>query len=393
MLIDYLRYVAFKGHLRGFFEKGLYNYVKQDETTGQHLRFSPEFIDERLGLRGQEVIHDLYCMPLSKDLIFERMKSRIGISGGPDGIRRSPFRVGGEPSCFTYNDGENSSPKLEIIVDIDPKHWNEGFSETTNYEGTPIIFRQAGVARANINSGDKLFDSKLGTKKYGTLCGIFSTSKSEYWGLTCEHVVRNWSHVSIEHIYKVGKFRSKKNRSILGDVCYKEVCGEFRDFEQVRTQLDAVLIALEPSYIIESEMHKDEHRATVKPISEILQEEPILFRGAGRIRETLARVSAVTVRKSIDLYNDGKLKSVGDVLMLGHERPMYIAQPISRGGDSGAAVRQSFSSVGGYREHNQWFGMVLGSDGEGAYATHAENLFAWAQQVLVNPDIEFLYEV
>jgi hypothetical protein len=99
-----------------------------------------------------------------------------------------------------------------------------------------------------------------------------------------------------------------------------------------------------------------------------------------RARWIPARILAVTVRKSIDLTKSGTLHSVGDVLMLGHRHPQYVVQFVSRPGDSGAAVRQDFSSVGPFTELNQWYGMILGSDESGAFATHAEFLWAWASQ-------------
>lgn len=117
------------------------------------------------------------------------------------------------------------------------------------------------------------------------------------------------------------------------------------------------------------------------------------FRGGGRAGETLARVSAVTVRKSIDLRSDGRLRSVGDVLMLGHRHPMYFVQNVSRPGDSGAAVRQDFASVGYFSEQNSWYGMILGSDEGGAYANYAEHLFAWAAQETGDAQLEFFYEM
>jgi hypothetical protein len=78
--------------------------------------------------------------------------------------------------------------------------------------------------------------------------------------------------------------------------------------------------------------------------------------------------------------------------MLGHRQSMYFYQPVSRPGDSGAAVRQDFSSVGGFSELNQWYGMILGGDEAASFATHAEFLWAWAAQMMQDPNVEFVFE-
>lgn len=390
MLIDYLRYVAFAGRLRRFYEEGLYNYVEPSATTGQHLRFSPDYLDDRIGLRGHEVIHDLYWESHSRDLNFERLKRDIGLAGDSDAVTGPQFKIGGPPATLSYR--EIDPPKLEIIIDIDPDHWTERYSEQRSYEDIPIIYRRAGPARANLSSGDKLLDSQR-RGGYGTLCGFFCTVDGPDFALTCGHVTSVGSRVLVERRRQIWKLPVWSSFANLGDTCHHAICGPGGGIGvPVRAQIDAALITVQRSMLMPTEP-KVVRQATIKPISTILQEEPVRFRGAGRTIDTLARVSAVTVRKSIDLYKDGTLRHVGDVLMLAHRHPMYIVQRVSRPGDSGAAVRQDFSSAGYHRDLNQWHGMVLGSDEGGAYATFAEHLWGWAAQQIGDSNIEFLYEV
>src|SRR5207245_6541200 len=84
VLVDYLRFVAFAGRLRGFFADGLYNYVDPAITTGQHLRYAPAYLRRMLDWPGHLVVHGLYWEPYSKDAILERLIRDIGIAGGGD---------------------------------------------------------------------------------------------------------------------------------------------------------------------------------------------------------------------------------------------------------------------------------------------------------------------
>ncbi|MCK1740180.1 hypothetical protein IVA80_04685 [Bradyrhizobium sp. 139] len=160
--------------------------------------------------------------------------------------------------------------------------------------------------------------------------------------------------------------------------------------EIVETRIDAALVKLKAPAAF-NWCGASVRGAVVKPISSLLQEEPVAFRGAGRPGDTLARISAVTVRKSIDLFDSGELSSLTDALMIGHRQPMYILLPVSRPEDSGAALRQGFSFAGSVTKEKQWYGMIVGGDETSAYATHAESLWAWAAEVTNNHDLEFAF--
>jgi hypothetical protein len=111
----------------------------------------------------------------------------------------------------------------------------------------------------------------------------------------------------------------------------------------------------------------------------MVQEENVSFRGAARGVETLTRVAAVTVWKKMDLLRNGNLYTVGDVLMLAHPRPMYFNARVTRPGDSGAAVRAIQPIQRVQSDIREWFGMILGSDECGGYASYAEHVLAWAR--------------
>lgn len=391
MLVDYLRYVAFAGRLRDFFEKGVYEYVDPIATTGQHLRFSSEFLERRLGSRTQEIIHDLYWNAHSQEAVFERLRRDLGLTIDADSIVAPAVEIGGPPATFAYR--EMVPPELEVIIDVDPKHWAPRYSERRLFEETPVIYRRAGPARGRLSTGDKVFDLRAGRSLYGTLCGAFWTPRDGRLALTCGHVASPGSRVMVEQRRRLWKLPVGWRQRTLGATRYHAMVDRAGAMDNAtRTQLDAALVAVD-SHAAPPITAKVVTQATVKPISTILQEEPVRFRGGGRAAETLARVSAVTVRKSIDLFKDGQLHELGDVLMLGHRHPMYIAQRVSRPGDSGAAVRQDCSSVGPFAELNQWLGMILGSDEGGAFASYAEHLWAWAAHETGDPDIEFHFEL
>ena len=392
MLIDYLRYLAFEGRLRPFFEEGLSNYAELSATTGQHLRFAPQFLEDHFGWRGQKIVHALYWPPHSEDLILERLKRDLGLVNSPHNFTAPQFEIGGTPPTFLYK--ELRPPGLEIIIDIDPTHWTDRYVEPRNYEDIRVIYRRAGPARADLRSGDKLLTSGRRRTASGTLCGVFSTANRPAVALTCGHVAaasnldlfvehrrQNWRlpllHSNTRKLGTVRNITVPKQKAHAGGPVF--------------AHLDAALIELDANHVSPAQPRLV-REAIVKPITTVLQEEPVCFRGAGRVNNTLARVTAVTVRKSMNLFNDGKLFDVGDVLMLGHRHPMYVAQYLSRPGDSGAAVRQDFSPGEQDTEFNHWHGMILGGDETGAYATYAEHLWAWSAQQMRIRDLAFTFE-
>jgi hypothetical protein len=279
MIIDYLRYVAFSGRLQGFFADGIYNYVEPSVTTGQHLRFAPEYLESRFGWRAQEIICELYWSPHSRDLIFEKLKRDLGLVSTDNGLTLPQALIGGTPPTRFYK--EKDFPHLEIIIDIDPGHWSERYSDRTSYEDIPIIYRRAGPAKASFKSGDRILDSHRPKAGYGTLCGIFCSERSQDFGLTCGHVVAAGSRVSTGPTHRFWKLPFWSKPNILGEARYHTMCGPAIGIGPVRTQLDAALIALERSTPA-SEDPKVVRQATVKPISTVLQEEPVRFRGATR---------------------------------------------------------------------------------------------------------------
>jgi hypothetical protein len=388
VIIDYLRYVAFRGRLRGFFTDGFHDYVEPFVSTGQHLRFAPDYIEERLGWRGQTIVRDLHWDPHARDLIFEELKQKIGLADA-NGLNKPQFQLGEAPPTLVYL--EIRPPRLEIIIDIHPDHWSQRYSEGSTYDDIPIIYRRSGPAKSSFKTGDKVRDVQRADAGHGTFCGIFCSPQGPEFALTCGHGISPRSQVSVEQPRRMWKLPLWSHFAILGETRHHTMCQPADSPGSVQTHLDAALIALRQPWTTSKNL-KSLRQASVKPLSSVLQEEPVAFRGADRTMDTLARVSAVTVRKSIDLLKNGELHSVGDVLMLGHRQPMYIVQPVSRPGDSGAAVRQGFSFAGPIANENQWYGMVLGGDETSAYASHAEAIWAWATQAIGDPNLDFVFE-
>lgn len=388
MLIDYLRYEAFAGRFQSFFEGGLQNYVDIEHTTGQHLRFDPNWIDDRWSSYDFSAFVEL---DNRHGRTMVRALDQIGLRRSSDPLMESGLSLGDKPPTYRYTPtGKYRSdkfPRFEIIIDIDPKHWSKRYFEPMSYEGTPITYRRSAPARANCSSGDRLFDKRGG---YGTLCGIFQTRDGRTFGLTCGHVTRDGGEVFLEHPRRFWRFELGFTFSPFGSTRYHTMLGPDITIERLTTKLDAALIECNRRFEILQRTAKI-RQAFLKPISSILQEELVHFHGASRQRLMPARISALTIRKSIDLFNDGNLHSVGDLLMLRHHQRMYIVQPVSRPGDSGAAVRGGLSERGPIEVINQCYGMVLGGDEYSAYASHAEFIWAWAGDVLSTTNLDFYF--
>jgi len=385
VLVDYLRYVAFEGRLRAFFQDAMFKYVDQTHTTGQHLRFDPAYLDEMFDSASWYSRHQ---GGYYEEIVLKHLMYKMGLEGGPDGLTAPRFKLKSPTRTFIYK--ERRLPNLQIIIDIDPYHWGARYSERREYDNIPIIYRRSSPAMADFESGEKLFDKRLGPSRHGTLCGFFEGGKGKVFALTCGHVTAEGAEVAIEQRSRIWKLPLWSKAKKIGQTRYVETCNPVPSTGgALHTSLDAALIEVTNKNVF-SKGREDDRTATVMPISGICQESPVRFRGSGRIIDTLARISAVTVRKSIDLFRNGELREVGDVLMLGHRNHTYITKRVSRRGDSGAAVRQDvpFSP---YSSINQWYGMVLGSDDGGAYATYSEHLWTWVAEMTNDSEIEFVF--
>jgi hypothetical protein len=385
MLVDYLRYLAFRGPLRNFFEGGLANFVEPSATTGQHLRFTSRYIDDLFHSPDPPFYYRYFWR---EERTVENLRWHLGFVGGPDSLIGNSFAVDGPPQTSVYKPIHPT--EVEIIIDIDPAAWTERYLEGNSYEGFPISYRKSRAAKGQLKSGDRLGDSQRSRREYGTLCGVFQTSHGNTYGLTCGHVVGNGAHITLEERRRRWLL-PLRSRSSLGMTCHRATCQPRMNGDPVRTQLDAALIAVDPRLRRTFDASRT-HPVTIRPISAIFQEEPVRFRGSGRPLDTLAKVAAITVRKSIDLYRDGNLRDVGDVLMLGHRQPMYVVQHVSRPGDSGAAVCHEYLHSQNELHKDIWEGMILGGDEAGSYATYAEHLWAWATQVTDDSDLDFRFE-
>jgi hypothetical protein len=461
LLIDYLRYQAYHGPASGFFEKGWRHYVDRYSNdvdpsqvcTGLHLRFRmsqwQEWIYEGpLRWTGRYSLGDLGGR--DREYVLDELRYWLGFSMG---VGRTGRTGGGYvPRTFSYTPSEGSSPlKIEILVDIDPRHWNPAFdegaaSEAASYEGVPVVYRRCGPALATAHadyahaenthavnthtgharaghtqSGDRIYDASLGQDQFGTICGFF-TLRQGLFALTCGHVAQPGSQILLEGRQRLLRVFSRSRPVMLGTTCYanlpasashvgsRQTSGQqllvgvhetvsvtthngvavdasLIDTSRVDAALVAVASRLNFADAVMGAQVMGAQVATIAPISTLVQEEPIFFHGAARRTKTLARIAAVTIRKSIDLRRDGRLCDVGDLFMLGHRQPMYILHPVSWPGDSGAAVRPESTSL-----QNQWQGMIVAGDECGSYAMHAEHLWAWAAQRLGDATLQFQFQ-
>jgi hypothetical protein len=390
LLIDYLRFVAFAGRLRGFFSDSVARYVDPAITTGQHLRYAPDYRRRMLDSLPDGVVGYPYWGPLWREVFLERVMRNLGIARDEDGLSSVKYRLGKPPATFAYKEFE--PPELEIIIDIDPPAWTPRFNDAASYEGTPILYRAAGRAAGHVGSGNKLFSRQAGQSHFGTLCGLFRARDGKRFALTCGHVASANSEIILDRTQRVLGIPVWRHHELLGTTSFYEVCGPPQRAGAVEARLDAALITINGS--TRSYSLRDTTRcAHPKPITSMLQEEPVQFLGAATAFDAAARVSAVTVRKSIDLLRDGQLREIGDVLMLGHRSPMYIARRVSRPGDSGAAVRQDSSSVRPSSQPSEWYGMLIGGDDTGAFVSYAEHLHGWATEVTGDSNLEFAFEL
>jgi len=374
MLIDFLRYEAFYGRLQGFFEGGWTEYADPEHCTGRHLRYSDDFVQRFDELFFWELSRRVRRNWFHSDVARRYALRQTGLVRTSDSAIAPYLGAEGRPPAARYKD--DAGNRTEILVDIDPRFWSERYLEPRSFDGTPISFRRSGPARANLRSGSRILDETSGG--FATLCGVFETPGGRSFGLTCAHATRSEGDILLYRPRRFMGFPWGSSFIPIGSVAHYSLTTATFKREPVATRLDAALIHCRSP-------HGGEPRsasAELKPISSILQEDPVSFTGASKPNPTPAKIAALTVEKSMDLQKDGKLWWVGDVLMLGHRQPMYFVQGVSQPGDSGAAVRFAPLEKTAGELANQWYGMILGSDECGGYATHAECIWGWAENAV-----------
>jgi hypothetical protein len=381
MVLDYLRYVAFEGRLKSLFREGLGNFVDPGDTTGQHLRFKPDVWRKVWNRFGNRFWED-YRLPWQID----ELKELLGFSGGPDLVQPLPYSSGAPPSVAQYK--ERAAPELEVLVDIDPRRWSPRYDESPSYEGTKISYRRAGAASGQSSARGKVFGRENGPGSHGTVCGVFVGQNGDGFALTCGHVAGLGQEVMVDDPLRLWGTSIWPRHARLGKVVHREVCGPVRRAGTVEARVDAALISLDRPIDVSGGVRA----ALLKPVSAMLQEEPVQFRGSGRVNPSLARVAAVTVRKSIDIFKNGELREIGDVLMLGHRLAMYTARRVSTPGDSGAAVRYVGPMEKSPSDIGRWHGMIIGGDDTGAFATYAEHLWSWAAEATEHQVVDFVLD-
>ncbi len=372
MLIDYLRYLAFHGRLRGFIEDGLFNYAGDRAVNGFHLRIS----DDEMRSCGLLQPWRLVAEGVPPDwLAYQLFNLRVTgrVLEGKSGLR-----------TFEYE--EERPLKVEAIIDIDPTSWSEGLTEPRGTDFGTVVFRRSPPATAHLGSGEVIFDADRGRRAHGTLAGMFRSRSGISYALTCGHVARADATVILGR--KRPWFMPWRGKEAVGKVCHTALPPAYTGARSGSAMIDAALARLEVGRVGRPGPVRT---AALKAISGMIQEEPVHFHSSVRGRAVRARIAGVTIWKAMDLYRDNRLYDLGDVVMLGHPDHIYAASTVSRPGDSGAAVQQGWPSASTSLTPD-WYGMVLGSDQAGAYATYAETLGAWATREIDDGDLDFVYE-
>lgn len=383
MMIDYLRFVAFTGSLRGFFLEGVNKYVPPEYVTGLHLRFDPDFF----GIDFYDLLHEYHWTSDSGFSALNRYRNRMGIELSKDSLFANPpiFNEGIEPFTFKYKERNDVNLHLQIIIDVHPEHWRESYEESGYYNEVRIIYRKSGPAIPN--SPIRVFD-KTRSNNFGTICGYFKSKNGTWYALTCAHVVNNAPFLYMKQNIKFWKWPMWSVTRKLGPVIHSRSFSLARRPFNTQNDIDAALIKSDPVLFPKPPVI---YEAMIKPIANIVQEEPILFYGGSKFFPRLAKVAAITIKKSMDLLKNGQLHDVGDVLMIGHLHKMYVMQLVSKPGDSGASVQQSRDISGSFYRPNEWYGMILGGDEQGSYACYSEHLYGWAQNRLSDRNLEFYF--
>jgi hypothetical protein len=370
MLLDYLRFAVRAGNLRHIAEDAG-SYANGRRVTGLHVRF----VDEEV----KRVHWDLRYRPFGEwgaglpPLLLEELF----------GLRRLGRAAGDKDGAPINEYEETRHVEVEAIVDIDPESWSEELREPRPMEFGRIVFRRAAAAQAHL-SPDSLYDVERGPGRDGTLTGFFRSRAQpmEDFALTCGHVAGPGAKVAIGR--RRSPFWVARPGPVAGRVWHSSSPAPYTASPQP-WQPDAALIQVGRAVRRWTDAAAG---VEARPVAALIQEEPVHFWSPRRKAMIRARISGVTVWKAMDLHREGRLLDVGDVLMLGSAHYRYFASTLSQPGDSGAAVRGASAAPGGPAD---WYGMILGSDQESAYANYAELLWGWAANRLSDPDLAFCY--
>jgi hypothetical protein len=376
VLIDYLRYVAYRGRLRPFFEKGIADVIARELTTGYHVRFSDQQIEK-----------------WSSHSEWWRLISTTASHFPPGYLRREfgIFRIGrsnaagaaaGSKIPLTCDYGQDSPVEVEVVIDVDPDRWEDRFSEPRFVEGIPIRMRPSPPALGRLASGDKVFDVAKGTERHGTLCGLVRSGQlGEVYALTCGHVARAQSVVHVTEPRRMWRIPLGQTRRVVGRTRFYCEPPKYAGHSLVPCSIDAALIPLANARPASLTRH-----GAVKAITAMRQEDSVCFMSSTRRAYIRTKIDAVTVRKAIDLHQNGELYDMGDVLMLSNHEYRYVPSSPVRDGDSGAAVQLCHDEA-----DSPWYGMIVGSGPTSAYATYSEFLMGWAAEATGGNDLGFYY--
>lgn len=365
MLIDYLRYVAFGERVRSFLTEGLQSITDPAKVSGVHVRYPATYVrmmEKRMPQWWWAWHHHLPAT--------EWLCEAMGIM--PLSSPTNRYKSGGTPPVRTYS--EQDPVPIEIIIDVPPGEWRDTGQRDHQWGEYAVILRPAAAAVGHSGSARRRIAPSDRPHNFGTLCGFLTSMSGKRLGLTCGHV----APLSVELAVGGARqwpFSLWSDSRVKARTLYREICEAPIRTGGITSRMDAALVELDRSHNGADPFDAD--NGAPQPIVTLVQDAPVQFRGCRDRNPNRARIAAVTVRKTIDLFRDGSAYEIGDVLMLGHGEHMYSARRVSARGDSGAAVRPVRPDGS---ESHAWLGMLIGGDDTGAFASYAEHLWSWASE-------------
>jgi hypothetical protein len=343
MSLDFLRRLAFDGALADFIRTDPYQFGER--ATGIGLKFNPEFLDRVSGwTRTEESIDNWY----------DRQDF---------GRRLATALAGWEDESwlgFYAYSGDDRRKIVQIVVDIRPGVDKKFVSGRREYEGFPIVYREMGPIEAHYAPGDCLQSPSGGR---GTLCGFLTEPQGSVFALTSGHVASStgasigdgagrWPSLGTTRAMIVPGQSGPGNRYAAPEVA----------------AIDAALVEVNANSVLSAGSSR-----VVEPISAISPGDLVEFVGQGSRRPGKAMVMSATIWKQFDL--SGSLVCCADLFEISHRNQPYVMSPMSKPGDSGAAVTKDAAS-------DQWLGMLMGGHRSSSFVCYAAHIMDWASDVV-----------
>lgn len=351
MTLDFLRNIAFNGELRSFFQEDYYNFGER--STGINLRFDEQF------LRKVASYYDHDESDVDNWYSRDGFRVRLANVLSQWGDRHWSDYPGG----LYLGEYKDRRRIVRILIDVDTEKNSLLFEGPREYEGFPIDYRVMGPIESHFSPGSPIMVPSGGR---GTLCGFLrDPSAGDIFGLTCGHVVAGQAG-PISHpggkLGPLGQVFRVDTPQGLGN------CNRFA--APAANGLDVALIKVGSKVPIAPGASR-----VVEPIATISSGDFVEFAGQGSRQSCPAMVMGATIWKKIDLFKDGREYCCGDIFEISHRTTPYISSPLSKAGDSGAAVTRGGGSA-------QWLGMLIGGQRSSSFVCYSEHIMDWADALI-----------